>query len=382
MTDVAEFEAAHPGATPGRLMQRAIELDEPDVVRGLAERPGFDPNAPLEPEGGSPMWTALREGNAPLTALLAERPGVSLEASMPEHDAWGWAPGASLAVLKALVEHFPEAAGRADADGATLLHAVVQDTRGPEKVAWLLDRPGVELDARQSDGTTPLYRAALTGNGAVVRLLLERPVDVNAHNDDNRWTVLMVAVAGGHADIVAELLAQPSIDANARDDRGFTALHLAAERGDERIVALLAAHPGIDVNAKDDLGRTALTLAAFNGSAKVVGELLAHPAIDVNLVDRHRQTALHWAALAGHLDVVYALVSDERTNPGITNRPDGRTAQEVADEAGHRVVADLLAKRMATDPGSDELSPGDSEGEPPPEPPVEVTRPFVPEPPR
>jgi ankyrin repeat protein len=222
----------------------------------------------------------------------------------------------------------------------------------------------MEPHARREDGTTPLYHAAMTGDLDSVRRLLSLGADVNNANTDNRWTVLMVAVAEDRADVIAELLAQLGIEVGARDDLGATALHLAAQRGYERAAALLAEHPGTDPNAKDDLGRTALSIAAFEGHAAIVERLLADRQTDPNLVDTDRQTALHWAALAGRLQVVRALLADERTNPGIRNRPDGRTAQELAAGAGHAESADLLERRMRDDPGSDELAPGDSPGEP------------------
>jgi len=206
---------------------------------------------------------------------------------------------------------------------------------------------------------TPLYRAALAGDLAGVRKELAAGADVNARNSDNRWTVLMVAVGEGFTDVVAELLASPAVDVNARAERELTALHVALEHSDQRAVELLLAHPGIDVNVKDNLGRTPLIIAAFAGEQQLVERLLAHPELEVNAVDRDRQTALTWAALGGDAGVVKALLADPRTNPGITNRPDERTALEIATAAGNHAAAQELRQRMATDPGDDRLAPGD-----------------------
>jgi ankyrin repeat protein len=207
--------------------------------------------------------------------------------------------------------------------------------------------------------TTPLYRAVLAGDLDEVRKELARGADVNARNSDNRWTVLMVAVGEGFTAVVAALLATPAIDVNARAERDLTALHVAAERGDRRAVELLLDHPGIDVNVKDHIGRTPLIIAAFAGDQALVELLLARPDIEVNAVDQDRQTALAWAALGGGAAVVRVLVADPRTNPGITNRPDGRTALEIAIGAGNDAAAQELRQRMASDPGDDQLAPGD-----------------------
>jgi ankyrin repeat protein len=206
---------------------------------------------------------------------------------------------------------------------------------------------------------TPLYRAVLAGDLAEVRKQIAGGADVNARNSDNRWTVLMVAVGEGFTDVVAELLASPAVDVNARAERDLTALHVAAERGDTRAVELLLAHPGIDVNVKDHIGRTPLIIAAFAGDQALVQLLVARPDIEVNAVDQDRQTALAWAALGGDAGVVRALLADPRTNPGITNRPDGSTALEIATAASNDAAAQELRRRMASDPGDDQLAPGD-----------------------
>ena len=44
---------------------------------------------------------------------------------------------------------------------------------------------------------TPLYGAVLAGDLDAVRDEVAQGGDVNARNDDNRWTALMVAVAEG-----------------------------------------------------------------------------------------------------------------------------------------------------------------------------------------
>ena len=105
--------------------------------------------------------------------------------------------------------------------------------------------------------------------------------------------------------------------------------------------------------------------------------LLAHPAIEVNAVDRDRQTALAWAALGGDADVVRELLADPRTNPGITNRPDERSALQIAEAAGNEEAARLL---RAAGPGEDRLAPGDV-WEPRAEPAPGVRTPLRPDPP-
>jgi ankyrin repeat domain-containing protein 50 len=295
---------------------------------------------------------------------------------MSGEDRWGWAEQCSLRELQSFVEQHPDELNAPDAGGATLLHVVAQDAAHPDKLAYLLSPPGVDIDAQHADGTTPLYRAAVAGNIAGVERLLRAGADPVNRNADNEWTVLMVAVSQDHPEIVRRLLAQPEIDVNARDERGRTALHLAAELARTAAAALLVEHPGIDLNPKDARGMTPLADAAFAGQADIVALLLARPGVEVNFVDANRNTPLAWAAQAGNAAVVRLLVDDPRTNVGLTNRPDRLNAGGLARGAGHPDVAELIDRRAASDPGSDELAPGDTFEEPSQEP----QRPFYPKP--
>jgi ankyrin repeat protein len=218
---------------------------------------------------------------------------------------------------------------------------------------------GAAPDIAQTDGTTPLYRAALSGNVAAVEALLQYPVDVNNRNFDNLWTVLMVAVAEDHSQIVKVLLKRDDLDVNARSDAMETALHIAADRGYQSPVRLLLERRDIRVNEKNASGWTPLTKAAFAGHIEIVKMLCARKDVSLNAVDQDRQTALHWAVLAGNIEVVRVLLELPEINVNLTNRPQMQTAYELAVAMHSDAIADLLRRRAAGGAPEDELSPGD-----------------------
>ncbi|SVE01222.1 uncharacterized protein METZ01_LOCUS454076, partial [marine metagenome] len=91
-----------------------------------------------------------------------------------------------------------------------------------------------------------IHKAARVGHIEVVKKHLAAGVDVNA-KDEGGVTPLLVAAAGGHMEIV-ELLITKGADVNAKA-YGGTPLHLAAIRGHKEVAELLIAK-GADVNAK------------------------------------------------------------------------------------------------------------------------------------
>jgi ankyrin repeat protein len=358
-TDWKRFAAENPGTTPGQLIERAIREDRAEVVVEIVQNTGLDINRPCEPDrvdSVSPLMTALRAGKARIAALIAAQPGFDLTRSLPDYERWSWVQSSSVEVLRRYLDIPGSDVNQRDGNGKTLLHEVVYDLGPQDKLGELLSRPGIEVDPRQTDGTTPLYRAALAGNTAAVPLLLERGADINDRNDDNLWTILMVAIAQGHAAIVELLLRRPELNVNAADDIGNTALHIAAERGRTPIVELLLQRPDVQVNSKNHLGWTPLSKAAFAGHIEVVRRLLGRPDVEVNFVDQDRQTPLFHAASTGNVEVVRLLLADPRTDVAITNRPARHTALDMARALGFTAIAELVGQRAGD---RDELSPRD-----------------------
>ncbi|KAI5785392.1 hypothetical protein FPQ18DRAFT_87085 [Pyronema domesticum] len=114
-------------------------------------------------------------------------------------------------------------------------------------------------------GSTMLLQAVRIGHEGIVRILLERGVDVNLADGNNR-TALSWASENGHDSVVKLLLQADGIDINSKDSEyDRTALSWASENGHDSVVKLLLQADGIDINSKDDDGETALSLASLYG---------------------------------------------------------------------------------------------------------------------
>ncbi|XP_025891202.1 ankyrin repeat domain-containing protein 29 isoform X2 [Nothoprocta perdicaria] len=194
---------------------------------------------------------------------------------------------------------------------------------------------------------TPLANAAFwaarKGNLALLQLLLNSGrVDVDC-KDSLGTTALMVASYYGHIDCVRELVLQGA-DINLQRESGATSLFFAAQQGHNDVVKFLFEF-GASTEFRNKDGGTALLAACQYGHAKVVETLLKHGAnIHDQLYDGASATFL--AAQGGYLDVVRLLLSSGAK----VNQPrqDGTTALLKAAIKGYNNVIEELLKFSPT----------------------------------
>ncbi len=159
---------------------------------------------------------------------------------------------------------------------------------------------GADVNSKDTDGQTPLIRAAMFGNEYAAKALLNHGADINAADLDG-WTALMEAADSGHADVVS-LLVNSGAKLGAKGFDGKTALIIAASYPRLEIVKVLIDH-GAAVNAADDRGTTPLMTAAYYDAVDVVNLLLKRGA-DANIRNSEGKTALDIAKAQGNNDIV------------------------------------------------------------------------------
>lgn len=186
----------------------------------------------------------------------------------------------------------------------------------------LLLRKGAEVDAQSEDEFPALFRAAQSGQTAVLVELLSQGPDLEAR-DRNGQTSLFVASVRGYGDIVQLLLTRgAAVDAQDKDER-TPLLALAAVKssastwaaGSSEVVRLLVSH-GSNVNFKDKIGRTPLLWAATNGHYDLVRTLLETGA-DVSAANNRGRTALHLAVDSTnttHIEDIMSLLLQYQAN--------------------------------------------------------------------
>ncbi|XP_064291337.1 ankyrin repeat domain-containing protein 29 isoform X3 [Passer domesticus] len=194
---------------------------------------------------------------------------------------------------------------------------------------------------------TPLANAAFwaarKGNLALLQLLLNSGrVDVDC-KDSLGTTALMVASYYGHIDCVRELVLQGA-DINLQRESGATSLFFAAQQGHNDVVKFLFSF-GASTEFKNKDGGTALLAACQYGHAKVVETLLKHGA---NIHDQlYDGTAPLWiASQMGHSEVVRVMLL--RGAERDAARDDGTTALLKAAIKGYNNVIEELLKFSPT----------------------------------
>jgi ankyrin repeat protein len=140
---------------------------------------------------------------------------------------------------------------------------------------------GLDINAATRRGDTALHFAAGAGNVTMVKLLLAKGADVNAATHDsipvrkgpialNHLTTLMYAAPYGTPELVGTLI-DAGAEVNAKDIRDMTPLMLAvsSETQNAEVVKLLLAK-GADVKSKSVMGETALDWAKKFGNPEVI----------------------------------------------------------------------------------------------------------------
>ena len=152
----------------------------------------------------------------------------------------------------------------------TTIGAVVLVGCGPPKdireAAWEGDieavkqylADGVDVNAKDDWGKTPLHSTAEMRRKEIAELLIANGADVNA-KDSWGITPLHYATANDQKETV-ELLIAEGAEVNVKDKYDGTPLH-SATANDHKEIAELLISKGADVNAKNDEGKTPLDLA-------------------------------------------------------------------------------------------------------------------------
>jgi ankyrin repeat protein len=139
--------------------------------------------------------------------------------------------------------------------------------QSPRVVQALLKRPDVDVNALNAAGESPLMMAALKGDLADAKLLLDRGAKV----DQPGWSPLHYAATGPEPKIV-QLLLDRGATIDGQSPNGTTPLMMAAQYGTEDSVNLLLAR-GADPRRRNQLNLGPVDFAKLSGREPLVKRL-------------------------------------------------------------------------------------------------------------
>ncbi len=153
---------------------------------------------------------------------------------------------------------------------------------------------GADPNSSLLSGETPLMAAAERGKLDAVRVLLNYDADPNAQEHHAGQTALMWAIAEKHGK-VANLLVEYEADVGLNTNGGFSPLMFAVQQGDlDTVSALLNAGAEVD-EVMPRSGVNPLMIATIGGYGDIV-KLLLDKGADPNSTDSNGVTPLHEAA--------------------------------------------------------------------------------------
>ena len=247
------------------------------------------------------------------------------------------------------------------------------DARNPDnlkKVRYLLSL-GLNPNAQDRNGDTPLHAAAVAGNYELIEELVTHGSDVTLRNRQG-YTAMYLAIVPQRQDSTQNLndvtegidlktgsndqtrtqwavlrerlwvvrkLLEVGASLNVRDYDQRTLMMLAFLEENRHVFYFLLT-VGADANVRDSSGRTMLHLAVLNKHGSCFKHLLSSPTTDINARDVNGNTALHVAAATGQYKAIRKLCQ-AGAHLGQQNNHQ-RTALHVACWSKHTKAAIVL----------------------------------------
>ncbi|KAL4879231.1 ankyrin repeat-containing domain protein [Aspergillus karnatakaensis] len=271
-----------------------------DVVKRL-QTDGLDINV----QGGlfgTPLQAAIVKHHSPTVQYLIDNGvDINVKAGIYSYAICGAAWTGDLEIFQLLLDRGADLEATQERNKWRPVHFSAYH---PEVLKICVDR-GVELEAQDSEGRTPLHWAAIHGKVECAQLLVDAGVNINAQATTS-VTALLMAVQNNHYDTFVFLLSRGA-NPNLTDSLRQTPLYKAAVHGREKMVQALLEN-GAKVDSEQCDSYTPLMAAStYPGYPRIVELLLQHGA-DIDHRDKDGWTALHFASTLKNTETMRILL--------------------------------------------------------------------------
>ncbi|KAG2025703.1 hypothetical protein GB937_002424 [Aspergillus fischeri] len=329
----------------------AVEWRRPRIILFLLDR-GATIDMTNE-DGFTPLQLAAKMDNCEAIALLLQR-GAQVEArclsgftalQLAAHEGH-WIAFDLLLIGGANINSWNK-------KGETLLHEEARKSSNVSTAAKLLAQ-GANIEARTSQGYTPLQCAAMSGNLTMFKFLLAKGAKIDVETAKGE-TLLHITPPVDHGCLeILRIALDHGLDVGAISSQGWMPLHQAVYVGtgvsdlafDKTLdyINLLLSHEA-DINARSvsASAETALHLAvlAITPSTSLVSLLLKLGA-DIDAMTKEGKTALHLAAERGR-ESIFRVLLDAGADTSL-EAPDSAKAVNGHGSAAGNTALDLARK--------------------------------------
>lgn len=194
--------------------------------------------------------------------------------------------------------------------GETLLHEQARTSTNTSIATKLLDQGG-NIEARTSQGYTPLQCAAITGNKTMFQLLLDRGAKIGVVTAKGETILHITPPSNQDCLEILKTALDEGLDARATSSQGWTPLHqtvwtgtgaldLSTDKTSEYIQLLLSNGASINDCSTSGIVETPLHLATTSPIPRPsLVQFLIKQGSNVNTTNGEGKTALHLAAERG-----------------------------------------------------------------------------------
>jgi ankyrin repeat protein len=342
------FRNIRSGDTPLHL---AVERRRPRIILFLLDR-GAAIDMTNE-DGFTPLQLAAKIDNCEAVSLLLQRCANVEARSLSGYTALQLAAHAKHWIAFDLLLIGGANINAWSKNGETLLHEQARISKTTGIIAKLLDH-GANLEARTSQGYTPLQCAAMAENRDMFMFLLERGANIDVETARGETILHITRPVDEDCLDILKVALRCGLDARAISSQGWEPLHQAVSVGTgasdlafdttAEYINLLLAH-GADVNARSaaETAETALHLAAMSmiPSPSLI-HMLLKLGIEVNAMTGDGKTALHLAAERGR-ESIFRILLDAGADLSL-EAPNGTKVEDNNEPKDGHMPLDLARK--------------------------------------
>jgi len=243
-----------------------------------------------------------------------------------------------LAKVKELVGKNPKAVAETDNRSFIPLHYAAET--GNLSILEFLLSNNSSIDAKNSAGQTPLYRAINRNQMTNANLLMDKGADPFAKADNGISPINLAATLKRTVtDRMVNIILKPEVNENIKQ----ALLHKIAISNFRDLTKKMITN-GVDIFSKNESGGTLLHSVVIGNIADIVAELM-DKGLKINEKDSLGRTALHYALIGNNTEIAKLLISK---GADLNIREiSGRSPLDIADDWYNTELVNILEKSGA-----------------------------------